>query len=274
VSFDSLNVSLSENSSTLLNDTKASSLKLSSRGNVEDAGNLNIAGALTVDAVGDINLGSFGSSEVTRFGSISLKAANIRVIEEDSMMIHRAEGDVVELFSEAGSIHTNGTTIVAGSVLTLDAGPNKDIGDAANLVDFTLDRSGTLTLDARTAYLTQSAADLSKQVALFSSNALIRSESQLAALTRSEIEFLSYLLGVDEALFNEFVTIFDVKDDGILLPEDQREEELSWLSEDGRFLVSVSKDARFKHYYDIWKTYGQVFAHVSVNDQPIKSGWL
>ena len=274
VRLNSRNVTLYQDSHILLKDTQATSLKLKSTGNVEDDGDLKISGAFTVDARGDINLGSFGSSEVTRFGSISLKAANIRVIEEDSMMIHRAEGDVVELFSEAGSINTNGTTIVADSVLTLSAGPNKDIGDPANLVDFTLDTSGTLTLDARTAYLSQSAADLSKQVALFSSNALIRSESHLAALTRSEIEFLSYLLGVDEALFNEFVTIFDVRDEGILLPEDQREEELSWLSDDGRFLVSVSKDERFKHYYDIWKTYGQVFAHVSVNDQSIKSGWL
>ena len=274
VRLNSRNVTLYQDSHILLKDTQATALKLKSTGNVEDDGDLKISGAFTVDARGDINLGSFGSSEVTRFGSISLKAANIRVIEEDSMMIHRAEGDVVELFSETGSINTNGTTIVADSALTLSAGPNKDIGDPANLVDFTLDASGTLTLDARTAYLSQSAADLSKQVALFSSNALIRSESHLAALTRSEIEFLSYLLGVDEALFNEFVTIFDVRDEGILLPEDQREEELSWLSDDGRFLVSVSKDERFKHYYDIWKTYGQVFAHVSVDEQPVNTGWL
>ncbi len=274
VSFNSAAVSLDEDSHILIKDTQVSSLTLNSSGDITDDGDLSVTGTLTADAAGDIALGTIGASEDTRFGAISLKGANIRIVEEDSMMIHRAEGDVVELISETGGIKTNGTKIIAGSVLTLDAGPGQDIGDPGNLVDFTLDLTGALTLDARNAYLTQSAADFSKQVALFSSNALIRSEANLAALTRSEIQFLSYLLGVDEALFNEFVTIFDVQDEGMLLPEDQREEELSWLSEDGRFLVSVSKDERFKHYYDLWKTYGEVFSYVSMNNSSVASGWM
>ena len=274
VSLNSAAVSLDEDSHILLKNTQVSSLTLNSLGDITDDGDLSVIGTLTADAVGDIALGTIGTSEDTRFGAISLKGANIRIVEEDSMMINRAEGDVVELISETGGIKTNGTKIIAGSILTLDAGPGQDIGDPGNLVDFTLDVTGALTLDARNAYLTQSAADFSKQVALFSSNALIRSEANLAALTRSEIQFLSYLLGVDEALFNEFVTIFDVQDEGMLLPEDQREEELSWLSDDGRFLVSVSKDERFKHYYDLWKTYGEVFSYVSMNNSSVASGWM
>ncbi|WP_415891255.1 filamentous hemagglutinin N-terminal domain-containing protein [Neptuniibacter sp. SY11_33] len=265
ITLDSNNVTIHENSHTLLKDSTASNLTLQSTGDVRDQGDLSVSGTLTVDAQGDIELGTLGSSEVTRFGAISLKGANIRVVEEDSMMINRAEGDVVELISETGGINTNGTQIQAQSALTLDAGPNQDIGSPSNLIDFTLERTGSLTLDARNAYLTQSAADFSKQVALFNSNALIRSEANLTALTRSEVQFLSYLLGVDDALFNEFVTIFDVQEDGMLLPEDQREEELSWLSNDGRYLVSVDRNERFEYLHEMWVKYGEIFTVLAMN---------
>ena len=273
LTLNSGNVSIGQNSDIQLKDTTVSSLTLNGSGNVTDQGDLNISGLLTVDALGDIELGTIGASEETRFGAISLKAANIRVVEEDAIMINRAEGDVVELISEAGGIGTDGTQIVAGSALTLRAGAGHDIGSPANLVDLTLDVTGALTLDARNAYLTQSAADFSKQVALFSSNALIRSEANLAALTRSEVQFLTYLLGVDDALFNEFVTIFDVQDEGMLLPEDQREEELSFMSDDGRYLVSIDKSGSFNHYYRLWEKYGDIFSYVSVNHSEHR-GWM
>ncbi|WP_415897765.1 filamentous hemagglutinin N-terminal domain-containing protein [Neptuniibacter sp. QD57_21] len=274
ITLDSKGVTIREDSDILLKDVTASSLTLRSTGDVKDNGDLSISGTLTVDAQGDIELGSFGQSEVTKFGAISLKADNIRVIEEDSMMIHRAKGDVVELFSEKGAIYTNGTKIVAKSVLTLDAGPNKDIGSPDNLVNFILNRTGSLTLDARNAYLTQSAADFSRQVALFNSNALIRSEANLVALTRSEVQFLSYLLGVDEALFNEFVTIFDVQEDGMLLPEDQREEELSWFSNDGRYLVSVDKNEKFEDLHDMWVKYGEIFTVLAMDNSKHNLGLM
>ncbi|WP_415891615.1 filamentous hemagglutinin N-terminal domain-containing protein [Neptuniibacter sp. PT8_73] len=266
ITLKSKGVTIREDSDTLLKDVTASSLTLTSTGDVKDNGDLSISGTLTVDAQGDIELGSFGQSEVTKFGAINLQADNIRVIEEDSMMIHRAKGDVVELFSEKGAIYTNGTKIVAKSVLTLDAGPNQDIGSPSNLINFTLDRTGSLTLDARNAYLTQSAADFSRQVALFNSTALIRSEANLVALTRSEVQFLSYLLGVDDALFNEFVTIFDVQEDGMLLPEDQREEELSWFSNDGRYLVSVDRNEKFENLHDMWVKYGEIFTVLAMDN--------
>ncbi|WP_415884443.1 filamentous hemagglutinin N-terminal domain-containing protein [Neptuniibacter sp. QD34_54] len=274
ITLDSNNVTIYENSHTLLKDSIVSNLTLQSTGDVRDQGDLSVSGTLTVDAQGDIELGTLGSSEVTRFGAISLKGANIRVVEEDSMMINRAEGDVVELISETGGINTNGTQIIAQSVLTLDAGPNQDIGSPSNLIDFTLERTGSLTLDARNAYLTQSAADFSKQVALFNSNALIRSEANLTALTRSEVQFLSYLLGVDDALFNEFVTIFDVQDDGMLLPEDQREEELSWLSNDGRYLVSVDRNERFEYLHEMWVKYGEIFTVLAMNSSEQNVGLM
>ncbi|WP_261845074.1 two-partner secretion domain-containing protein [Aliamphritea ceti] len=274
VVLNSGNVILHEDSSTLLQSSTASSLTVNSAGNVTDDGDLSVSGLLTVDASGDIELGTLGASEVTRFGQISLKGANIRLIEEDAILVNRAEGDSVELISETGGIKTNGTQIVAQSLLRLDAGPNQDIGDPGNLVNFTLDTSGSLIIDARSAYLTQSAADISRQVALFSSTALIRSEANLNALTRSEVQFLSYLLGLDDALFNEFVTIFDVADEGMLLPEDQREEELAWFNNDGRYLVSVDRNDRFEYYHDQWAKYGIVFSLQAMNTQQGIMEWM
>ena len=274
VMLNSGDVILHENSSTLLKTSSASALTIHSNGDVRDDGDLFVSGLLTVDASGDIELGTLGAAEDTRFGRISLRGANISLIEEDAIFVNRAVGDSVELISETGGIKTNGTQIVAQSLLRLDAGPNQDIGDLGNLVDFTLDISGSLIIDARSAYLTQSAADFSRQVALFSSNALIRSEANLVALTRSEIQFLSYLLGLDDALFNEFVTIFDVANEGMLLPEDQREEQLSWYSDDGRYLVSVDRNARFEYYHDQWAKYGNVFSLAAMNAQPGTMEWL
>ncbi|MCV6610329.1 MAG: filamentous hemagglutinin N-terminal domain-containing protein [Amphritea sp.] len=274
VMLNSGDVVLHEDSDTLLKSSTVSGLTVSSTGDVKDDGDLSVSGLLTIDASGDIELGTLGASEDTRFGQISLKGANIRLIEEDSIFVNRAEGDSVELISESGGIKTNGTQIVAQSLLRLDTGPNQNIGDPGNLVDFTLDTSGSLIIDARSAYLTQSAADFSRQVALFSSNALIRSEANLAALTRSEIQFLSYLLGLDDALFNEFVTIFDVADEGMLLPEDQREDQLSWFSDDGRYLVSVDRNARFEYYHAQWAKYGIVFSLTAMNTQPATMEWM
>jgi|GEM_PF-1565338 len=264
-------VVVEEDSATDINRLVANSATFKTTGNMADSGHLSVVGAMKIEAGGDIDLGTIGGSEATYFGSIDLKANNIHLIEEDAIHITGAEGDEVVLISESGGITTNGTTIVADSRLQLTAASDKDIGTQTELVDFTLNPAGELQLDAETAFITQAAADLASQVAVFSSSALIRSEANLAALSRSEAEFVNYLQGIDTALFDEFVTIFDIEGEGLQLPEDQQEEELAWKSDDGQFVVVVKRNARYQQLYNTWLKYGRLFASLPATNTRIGS---
>ena len=66
-----------------------------------------------------------------------------------------------------------------------------------------------------------------------------------------------------DELFNNpwvsFVIIFDVKSDGIMLPEDQKDDIFAYIKEGDRSVGYIRQREKFKQLFDLWQKYDTVF---------------
>ncbi|MBQ0784366.1 MAG: hypothetical protein KBT66_09065, partial [Amphritea sp.] len=270
LSISAQNASIAElNSLTLNNASVLGNLTVTAGNSIFDAGDLLVGGKGTFKADNEIDLGSWGLVEETRFGQLAvsgltqIRAKKVRVIEEDSMLIAMAAADDLTLISEAGSMASNlGVTLDVKDNLSLEVQSTHNIGAANNPIDFTFAgdySSSTLSLKGADAYLTAQASLLSGQLNTSGSSVLFRSALTDTALSASMVDFLNYLFGADDALFNEFVIIFDVKSDGVKLPEDQQDDIFAYLDKGGRTVGYVRQTEKFKQLFDLWQRYDSVF---------------
>ncbi|MBN0986909.1 filamentous hemagglutinin N-terminal domain-containing protein [Amphritea pacifica] len=267
------NASLRDNNSIVLNAVNTSgNLTVTAVDNISDNGHISVDGLGAFQANDTIDLGSWGASEETRFGKLAVsgldqnRARKVTVIEEDSMHVSKGQADDLTLISELGSITTDtGLTLDVEHNLHLEVRAGENIGSANNPIDFTFSgingdySTSTLSLLGDNAFISTQASLLSVRLNTSGSSVLFRSALTDTVLSSSMIDFLNYLFGADEALFNEFVIIFDVKSDGIMLPEDQKDDIFAYIKEGGRSVGYIRQREKFKQLFDLWQKYDTVF---------------
>ncbi|WP_372600159.1 hypothetical protein, partial [Amphritea sp.] len=264
------NASLHDRNSIVLNGISTTvNLTVTATDRITDNGHISVMGLATFKADNEINLGTWGDSELTRFGQLAVtglnqsRALKASVIEDDSMQIAAGAADELTLISETGNIVANSdVTLDVFNNLRLEVLQSETIGTPNNPLDFTFAgdySSSTLNLIGSEAYLTTQAGLLSGRLITSGSSVIFRSALTDTALSASMIDFLNYLFATDEALFNEFVIIFDVKNDGVLLPEDQKDDIFAYLERGGESVGYVRKIQKFKQLFDLWEKYDNVF---------------
>uniref|UniRef100_UPI003D0D7816 beta strand repeat-containing protein n=1 Tax=Amphritea sp. TaxID=1872502 RepID=UPI003D0D7816 len=273
VDISARNASLSDSNSIILNSVHTSEdLTITSVDSIYDNGHISVAGLGVFRANNEIDLGSWGGSEVTRFGALSVsgldrdRARKVTVIEDDSMHIAMGRADDLTLISELGSITADaGLTLDVQNNLHLEVQAGQNIGTSTNPIDFTFTgingdySTSTLSLLGDNAFITTQANLLAVRLNTSGSSVLFRSALTDTVLSASMIDFLNYLFGADEALFNEFVIIFDVNSDGIMLPEDQKDDIFAYIKEGSRPVGYIRQGEKFKQLFDLWQKYDTVF---------------
>ena len=242
------------------------------------------ADLITLKAVNGVGVGGLvldlGSnvqvSATTNTGNIELDAAgsiaslvatsgtgNIVVTAAQNMTLSDVRGDHVSLTSTGGSILIGASKNSVQAVSAIELTAKNDIGSSSSPLNFTLDLSGKASLRSTgqgSIHLSTQATLLLNKVDSVLVGNLVSATSQ-SALEAGLQEFVVYLVSIDDALFNEFVTIFDVE--GMKLPEGEsdeaEEEEFTWLTGKGKVLAKVKTNTKFMTLFETWQRYGKIF---------------
>ncbi|MFT6916466.1 MAG: hypothetical protein ACJAWL_002806, partial [Motiliproteus sp.] len=251
-------ITINEDSATELAGVSANSLTLTSAGPITDSGDINVTGAAILNAGANaMTLG--GTSVTTDFDSLDVTGSTVSITEDSDMDVRGAKANSLTLVSEAGNITLSDDGILeVKNSLTLKAAGS--IGSQTADINLVFPDSIDLILEATTLNLSTETLAWIQSTKNEDVKGQIVSSSSRSAVETALQEFLIYLFSVDAALFNELVSIFSVSGEGIVLPEDQRDDELIFLLQEGRPVGRVKAMGRLVANFKIWQRYGKLFS--------------